>query len=103
MLIGGLGNDILTGAGGADILRGGAGEDVLGVSGTTFADINGGNGFDILRLDGAGDTFDFSTMPTNRIKSVEAFDLTGTGNNGLLLGMVALSLKSTPGKSSARA
>ncbi|WP_051410422.1 integrin alpha [Mesorhizobium sp. LNHC221B00] len=85
MLLGGLGNDTLTGGGGADILRGGAGNDILGVSSTGFADIDGGNGFDTLRLDGSGDIFNFSAIPPTKVSSIEAFDLTGAGNNSIVL------------------
>jgi hypothetical protein len=94
MLIGGLGSDTLTGGGGADILRGGAGDDVLGVSSAGFADIDGGTGFDSLRIDGAGISLDLTTMLPAEVQSIETIDLTGTGNNTLTvdrLSVLALS------------
>jgi hypothetical protein len=90
MLIGGLGSDILTGGGGADVLRGGAGDDVLGVSSALFADIDGGNGFDTLRIDGAGNSFDFANIPSPKVSSIEAIDLTGSGDNALALSALDL-------------
>ncbi len=85
MLIGGLGNDTLTGGGGADVLRGGAGDDILAITGTDFADIDGGAGFDTLRIDSANDTFDFSAILPARVSSIEAIDLGAGGNNSLML------------------
>jgi hypothetical protein len=90
MLIGGPGDDALTGGGGADVLRGGAGDDVLGVTGTDFADIDGGNGFDTLRLDGAGDSLDFSVILSPEVTSIEAIDLSVVGINSLTLSALDL-------------
>ena len=90
MLIGGLGNDTLTGGGGADVLRGGMGNDVLGVASTGFADIDGGNGFDTLRADGSGLSFNFSAIRSPEVSSIEAIDLTGSGNNSLTLNRLDL-------------
>jgi len=78
-LIGAHGNDTLTGGGGADIFRGGAGNDIIGVTGTNFIDIDGGNGRDTLRIDGAGDVFDFSSIKVARVQSIEQIDLGATG------------------------
>ncbi len=89
MLIGGLGNDTLTGGGGADILRGGAGDDVLVVT-DDFADIDGGTGYDTLRVDGSANSFDFSAIGSPEVTSIEAFDLTGSGNNSLALSALDL-------------
>jgi hypothetical protein len=90
MLIGGLGDDTLIGGGGADVLRGGAGDDVLGVSSALFADIDGGNGFDRLRIDGAGNVFDFASILSPEVSSIEAIDLTGSGDNALALSALDL-------------
>ena len=52
-MIGGQGDDLLAGNGGADVLRGGQGDDILSVGNMGFARLNGGNGTDTLRFDGA--------------------------------------------------
>jgi VCBS repeat-containing protein len=83
--VGGLGNDTLVGNGGADVFQGGAGNDTIAVRGTSAQRIDGGSGFDILRLDASADSFDFATILPAKITSIEAFDLTGTGNNNLRL------------------
>jgi hypothetical protein len=86
ILIGGLGADTLTGGGGADVFRGGAGDDRLVVGDAGFRSVDGGSGTDTLALGGAGITLDLTATPMPAIASIEAFDLTGTGNNTLVLG-----------------
>ncbi len=54
-LLGGSGNDVLMGNSGADVLKGGAGNDILFVDSSdilTPANIDGGEGYDQLVLDG---------------------------------------------------
>ena len=85
IMVGGQGDDVLVGAGGPDVLRGGQGDDVLAIADLDFARIVGGNGTDTLRLDGAGITLDLTTIANQRIKGIEAIDLTGTGANTLML------------------
>ena len=85
-LIGGAGNDTLVGNGGADVLRGGAGDDVLVISDAGFASIDGGLGSDTLRLS-SGLTLDLTTIPNNRVDSIEIIDLNSTDNNTLNLGL----------------
>lgn len=85
MLIGGLGADKLTGGGGADVMIGGAGNDTIGVTGTAFRKIDGGNGYDTLRMDGASDVFNFANIRNTAIESIEAIDMGVTGSQQLKL------------------
>ena len=85
ILIGGIGNDILTGNGGADVIRSGAGDDYLHISDASFFKIDGGHGTDTLTLDGSGITLDLTQIANNKIESIERIDLTGSGDNTLIL------------------
>ena len=89
-LIGAQGNDILAGGGGADVLYGGQGDDVLSISDTGFFRIDGGGGQDTLALDGALIDLDLTAIGDARIEGIERIDLTGTGDNGLTLGITDL-------------
>ena len=104
----GAGNDIITGNGGADVLYGGADNDTFvlnsanlhclaenyGAGNNTdqLARIDGGSGFDTISFSGAGLAFDLrsvanqaalNTSGASRLNSIEAFDLTGSGDNSL--------------------
>ncbi|HQS18686.1 M10 family metallopeptidase [Reyranella sp.] len=85
------GDNILDGAGGADTLDGRDGNDRLVVSDLSFAKIDGGAGSDTFALDGAGLVLDLSN-PALAMKflSIERIDLTGTGNNTLILNQGAV-------------
>lgn len=84
-MVGGRGNDILIGNRGADVLLGGSGNDTIVVSDLGFARVDGDGGIDSLALDGAGMTLDLSTIANTRLRGIERIDLTGRGNNTLLL------------------
>ncbi len=86
VLTGGRGNDNLFGGGGTDALRGGAGNDRLGVADSNFRSIDGGTGTDTLALTGSGQTLDLTAIGATRITGIEVFDLTGAGDNTLVLG-----------------
>lgn len=91
ILVGGQGNDILSSDGGPDVLRGGAGDDILVIPDANFTStrrLSGGTGVDTLRLDGKEITLDLTTIADNRIESIEAIDLTGSGPNALRLDVV---------------
>jgi hypothetical protein len=108
-LVAGAGNDTLT-ATAASVLYGGAGNDSftinrdmigalespMGQGGNVnqLARIDGGSGVDKIVLSGSGLTFDLSKVANqaagnpnggSRIDSIEAIDLTGLGNNTLVL------------------
>ncbi|MFA5502701.1 MAG: hypothetical protein WC253_08710, partial [Sulfurovaceae bacterium] len=92
-LNGGDGNDILIGDQKIDILNGGAGDDKIEYD-NFDAVINGGIGLDTLYIAGGGITLDITHNNSSKITGVEKIDLTGTGNNALILDyndMLALS------------
>jgi hypothetical protein len=111
-LAGGAGNDTVIGGGGADVLYGGSGNDTLVVKADTVAALaanfgaggntaqlsrlDGGSGLDTLALDGSGITLNLTTIANqggsspssaSRIESIERIDLTGSGNNTLVVGL----------------
>jgi hypothetical protein len=82
---GNAGNDTFTNIGAGDVVRGGAGNDSIAITATSFADIRGGRGIDTLVLAGSGLRLDLTTTPRPRLESIEVIDLTGTGNNSIIL------------------
>lgn len=79
------GHDVLLGNGGADVLIGGRGNDVLAISTLDFQRIDGGNGSDTLRFDGAGLNLDLLTVGDTLLSSLETIDIRGSGANSLSL------------------
>lgn len=86
MLNGGDGNDILIDSDGADTFNGKEGDDSIVISDTSsFVFIDGGTGIDTLCLSGNGMTLDLSGISGTTIVSIEKIDITGNGNNTLIL------------------
>ncbi len=57
---------------------------------SNFFDIDGGSGFDTLRAEGSNLSFNFSSIRSSSTSSIEAIDLTGSGNSELILGALHL-------------
>ncbi|MSR15972.1 MAG: hypothetical protein EXR86_15775 [Gammaproteobacteria bacterium] len=88
VLNGGRGNDLLIGGGGSDVLIGGAGNDELRFD-LFDRMVNGGGGRDTAHLMGAGKLIDMTgATPYHAFKSIEIIDLTGFGDNSLILDML---------------
>ena len=75
------GNDLLIGGDGNDTLNGGAGNDLLIITDAVFAALDGGDGYDILQLDGG---FPLDLTGVINISNIEQIDL-GTGDTGCTL------------------
>ena len=85
ILIGGLGNDTIDGGAGNDVLIGGAGNDVLVFDTGDTLRVDGGAGADVLRFDGSATSLDITSASATPFENFEEVDLTGTGNNTLVL------------------
>ena len=79
--------NVIGSIGTGDIAYGGAGDDEFSVVSTRFERIDGGSGTDTLKLSGGGMELDLSdhARPHARLDSIEKIDITGSGNNTLLL------------------
>jgi Ca2+-binding RTX toxin-like protein len=86
-LVGSAGADTLS-AGGAGftnvVLRGGAGNDTFITNGLERR-VDGGTGFDTLRLLGSGQDIDFTAIANGRYTELEMIDLRGGGSNRVTL------------------
>jgi serralysin len=88
-LLGNAGNDTLDGGAGSDALWGGAGDDTL-IYDAADSKIDGGAGSDVLKIDGAEITLDLSQLKVGTIAGIERLDLSGTGDNALLVNTASL-------------
>jgi hypothetical protein len=112
VLVGGAGNDLIDGMGDGDTIYGGSGDDVLmyGLAGVqalsspygccgnihNLSRADGGTGNDTLQLFGGGITMDLGLIASqgaglpfsvSRLESIERIDITGSGDNKLILGI----------------
>ena len=79
------GPDILEGRDGADSLQGGAGNDIL-IFDPNDSLMDGGAGDkDVLRVDGSGVSLDLTAIDDALITGMERIDITGSGDNQLIL------------------
>ena len=82
--------EVINGGPGADTMNAGDGNDILifdptdipGVAATVY---DGGAGTDMLRFAASGQTLNLTTLDDAKIQNIEVIDLTGTGNNTLVL------------------
>ena len=94
-LDGGAGIDKLDGGAGSDTLLGGLGDDLL-IYDSVDSKIDGGIGTDLLKLNGSGITLNFSQLTFGTITNIEKLDLTGIGNNGLIVNETSLASLTGP-------
>jgi hypothetical protein len=85
LFIGGAGDDHLDGRGGADMFRAGAGDDTILVGDDDFRFIKAGTGQDLVSIAGSGVTMDGRDWSARQLAGIEAFDITGGGDNRLIL------------------
>lgn len=73
VLVGGIGADTLIGGGGRDVLFGGEGDDAFVITDDAFGRIDGGAGYDTLRINAPVDALalDFTTIGGERFDSIE--------------------------------
>ncbi len=98
IFVAGAGNDTLIGNGGMDVLNAGAGNDTITINASNItalaqtsvgnrARVDGGGNIDTLTLDGSGLTLDLTNISNARIQDIEKIDITGSGNNTLILNL----------------
>ncbi len=98
IFVAGMGDDTLTGNGGMDVFNAGAGNDTIIINASNItalaqtgagnrARVDGGGNIDTLTLDGSGLTLDLTNISNARIQDIEKIDITGSGNNTLILNL----------------
>jgi hypothetical protein len=85
ILTGASGNDIIHAAAGADFVAGQGGNDRIGISGTSFASLDGGTGTDTLVWEDPHDATVDLTHLADIVHGFEAVDLTANGTQTLIL------------------
>jgi hypothetical protein len=98
IFVAGVGDDTLIGNGGMDVLNAGAGNDTITINASNItalaqtgtgnrARVDGGGNIDTLVLDGSGLTLDLTNISNIRIQDIEKIDITGSGDNTLILNL----------------
>jgi Ca2+-binding RTX toxin-like protein len=98
IFVAGAGNDTLIGNGGMDVFSAGAGNDTIAINASNIATlqrtgagnrarVDGGGNIDTLVLDGGGLTLDLTNISNIRIQDIEKIDITGSGDNDLILNL----------------
>lgn len=85
VIVGGAGNDAISAMAGFDTVHAGAGDDRIVLTSPNLYRIDGGLGFDTLALDGGDVVLDLGGYYETAISGIEVLDLTGTGDNLVLL------------------
>ena len=77
-------NTGLEGGGGADVIIGGAGDNIIQISDAGFKFVDGGAGFDTLKLQNVSSGFmlDFTSLPSDIVRNIEKIDLGLSGSQG---------------------
>ncbi len=98
IFVAGVGDDTLIGNGGMDVLNAGAGNDTITINASNItalaqtgtgnrARVDGGGNIDTLALDGGDLTLDLTNISNIRIQDIEKIDITGSGDNDLILNL----------------
>jgi hypothetical protein len=98
IFVAGAGDDTLTGNGGMDVFNAGAGNDTITINASNITAlaqtgtgnrvrVDGGGNIDTLALDGGGLTLDLTNISNIRIQDIEKIDITGSGDNDLILNL----------------
>ena len=85
ILIGGQGDDTIDGAGGDDVIIGGSGNDTIVFDAADTLKVDAGTGTDILSVVGSGVIVDLTAIDDGVFEGFERIDLTGSGNNTLVM------------------
>jgi hypothetical protein len=98
IFVAGAGDDTLIGNGGMDVFNAGAGNDTITINASNITAlaqtgtgnrvrVDGGGNIDTLALDGGGLTLDLTNISNIRIQDIEKIDITGSGDNDLILNL----------------
>ncbi len=98
IFVAGAGDDTLIGNGGMDVFNAGTGNDTITINASNItalaqtdtgnrARVDGGGNIDTLALDGGDLTLDLTNISNIRIQDIEKIDITGSGDNDLILNL----------------